>query len=130
MELSESYTRYAEFSNSPHPDMILKSKESVMLIDFKEYSSSLPLWEKAKIVLQRINQLSTTRKIAEYIIAADDDKDLIDMAKLVGALGATLKPKVDNDIEFDRTVTVEGEYYWGLKDWFEKKGIPKMQYRF
>jgi len=125
-ELSDSYDRFTELTGKVHPDLIKSATEQIEQAFSLYYRENMPLWEKVKFTLSTTNRLSSTRQIAEFINQQEGGNK--NLPEIISAIGATLKPKVDKGIVFDRFETKSGEYYYGLVEWFRIKGIPKQEY--
>lgn len=92
------------------------------------YDLKAILADKAHFCLDRLKVVSSTREIADEIARIEGLSE-VETTKIVRALGATLKQRMDSKIADFNRIEMNDVVYWGKAEWFYMGGMVKEEYK-
>ena len=94
------------------------------------YQRDWTVVKKTEYILTNVERIVlSTREITEHInVLEGGGFNESQKRDWISKLGATLKQKTDKDEIFGRAESDNGEYYYGLRDWFYENGKVRISY--
>ncbi|MGD2035071.1 MAG: hypothetical protein PVF73_08445 [Bacteroidales bacterium] len=91
-----------------------------------EYNLSWTVVKKIQFALIKNNSCMTARQIVDFLANFEKEKK----KNFYGTISGTISNKIKNELFFNRYEEFEGgDYYIGLKEWFDNDGNVSEQYK-